>query len=129
MFVFNHPIYSSVLILHHLILHFFTNKSRPLEIFKIGFEYLVGFENKILFDTVTNEDGRINEEFILTSDDCLCNFEMIVKIGDYFSNYSEKNSNKIVSEIVIRINMKSNDKKYHIPLIISPNSYSTWWSK
>ena len=86
-------------------------------------------ENKILFDTVTNEDGRINEEFILTSDDCLCNFEMIVKIGDYFSNYSEKNSNKIVSEIVIRINMKSNDKKYHIPLIISPNSYSTWWSK
>ena len=86
-------------------------------------------ENKILFDTVTNEDGRINEEFILTSDDCLCNFEMIVKIGDYFSNYLEKNSNKIVSEIVIRINMESNDKKYHIPLIISPNSYSTWWSK
>ena len=86
-------------------------------------------ENKILFDTVTNENGRINEEFNLTSVDCLCHFEMIVKIGDYFLNYTEKDSNKIVSEIVIRINMKSNDKKYHIPIIISQNSYSIWWSK
>jgi len=28
-------------------LHFFTNKSLPEEIFTIGFEYLVGFENNI----------------------------------------------------------------------------------
>ena len=86
-------------------------------------------EKKILFDTITDQNGRVNEEFNLTQDDYLCHFEMIVKIGDYFSNFTGKDSNKIVSEIVIRINMKSNDKKYHIPLIISPNSYSTWWSK
>jgi len=48
LFVFSHPIYFSVLTLHHLALHFFTNKSRPLEIFRIGFEYLVGFENNVL---------------------------------------------------------------------------------
>jgi len=47
LFAFNHPIYFSVLILHHLALHFFTNRSRPLEIFKIGFEYFVGFVNNI----------------------------------------------------------------------------------
>ena len=86
-------------------------------------------EKKFLFDTITDENGRIYKEFNLTKDDCLCNFEMIVKIGDYFSNYDLKNSNRIVSEIVIRINMESNEKKYHIPIIISPNSYSIWWSK
>jgi len=47
LFAINHPIYFSVLILHHLTLHFFTNRSRPLETFKIGFEYFVGFVNKI----------------------------------------------------------------------------------
>ena len=28
-------------------MHFFTNKSLPFEIFIIGFEYLVGFENNL----------------------------------------------------------------------------------
>tara|TARA_Y100000590_G_C15178805_1_gene810428 strand:+ start:89 stop:442 length:354 start_codon:yes stop_codon:yes gene_type:complete len=86
-------------------------------------------EKKILFDMVTDENGRINKEFDLTQDDFLCNFEMIIKLGDYFSNYFKTDSNKIVSDIVIRINMKNNKTKYHIPIIISPNSYSIWWSK
>ena len=34
-------------LVHHLTLHFFTNRSRPLEIFKIGFEYFVGFVNNV----------------------------------------------------------------------------------
>jgi 5-hydroxyisourate hydrolase len=48
---------------------------------------------------------------------------MVCKTSDYFS---EK---KIVSEIVIKFKMEDPKKKYHLPIILSPNGYSIWWSQ
>ena len=48
---------------------------------------------------------------------------MICKTAEYFS---EK---KLVSEITIKFKMEDPKKKYHLPIIISPNGYSIWWSK
>ena len=48
---------------------------------------------------------------------------MVCKTGDYFL---EKN---IVTEITIKFKMEDPKKKYHLPIIISPNGYSIWWSK
>ena len=78
---------------------------------------------KKYFDGKTDEKGRISVEFDLTKEDCLCDYEMVCKTGDYFS---EK---KIVSEIIVKFKMVDPKKKYHLPIIISPNGYSIWWSK
>ena len=80
-------------------------------------------EKKIFFETETDEGGRILKDFELSNDDCTCDYEMICKIADYFS---EK---KIISEIIIKFKMEDPKKKYHIPIIISPNGYSIWWSE
>tara|TARA_B100000686_G_C16638949_1_gene888928 strand:+ start:377 stop:712 length:336 start_codon:yes stop_codon:yes gene_type:complete len=78
---------------------------------------------KKYFESETDEGGRILKEFDLTKDDCLCDYEMVCKTGDYFS---EK---RIVSEIIVKFKMQDPKKKYHLPIIISPNGYSIWWSK
>ena len=78
---------------------------------------------KIFLETETNEEGRILKDFDLSSEDCSCDYEMICKTADYFS---EK---KIVSEIIIKFRMENPKKKYHLPIIISPNGYSIWWPK
>ena len=49
---------------------------------------------------------------------------MIINSGKYFRNTSE-----IINSISVKFKMKDSEKKYHIPLIISPNGYSIWWSK
>ena len=86
-------------------------------------------DKNLFFETATDEGGRILKELELTEEDCLCTFEMIIKTGEYFKNESIKIFNKrIVSEIVVRFNMEDPNKKYHIPIIVSPNSYSIWWS-
>ena len=55
---------------------------------------------------------------------------MVVYLGDYFNtNGKEFAKDRIVSEIVVRFNMEDSTKKYHIPIIISPNGYSIWWSE
>ena len=77
----------------------------------------------IFFETETDDEGRILKDFELSNDDCNCDYEMIYKTADYFS---EK---KIVSEITIKFRMENPKKKYHLPIIISPNGYSIWWSK
>ena len=77
----------------------------------------------IFFETETDDGGRILKDFDLSNDDCNCDYEMIYKTADYFS---EK---KIVSEITIKFRMENPKKKYHLPIIISPNGYSIWWSQ
>ena len=82
------------------------------------------------FESSTDEGGRIVREIDLSKDDCSCTFEMIVHSGDYFNTDSKEFvKDRIVSEIVVRFNMESPTKKYHIPIIISPNGYSIWWSE
>ena len=78
---------------------------------------------KIFFETKTDDGGRILKDFELSDDDCACDYEMICKTAEYFS---EK---KLVSEITIKFKMEDPKKKYHLPIIISPNGYSIWWSK
>ena len=77
----------------------------------------------IFFETETDDGGRILKDFELSNDDCNCDYEMIYKTADYFS---EK---KIVTEITIKFRMENPKKKYHLPIIISPNGYSIWWSQ
>ena len=80
-------------------------------------------EKKIFFETETDEGGRILKDFELSNNDCVCEYEMVCKTADYFS---EK---KIVSEIIVKFKMEDPKKKYHLPIIISPNGYSIWWSQ
>ncbi len=79
-------------------------------------------EKKIFYETKTDSGGRLLKEFKLDDEDCKSEYEMVCKTGDYFS---EK---KIISEVVVKFKMTDPNKKYHIPIIISPNGYSIWWS-
>ena len=80
--------------------------------------------NKSLFlKEFTDENGRLIKEFNLSKEDCESDYEMLINIGDYFK------SNNIINFISIKFKMKDTEKKYHVPLIISPNGYSVWWSK
>jgi len=80
-------------------------------------------EKVIFFESETDNRGRILKDFDLSTNDCNCDYEMVCKTADYFS---EK---KIVSEIIIKFRMEDPKKKYHLPIIISPNGYSIWWSQ
>ena len=62
---------------------------------------------KKFFETETTKDGRILKDFDLSKEDCECDYEMICKTADYFS---EK---KIVSEISVKFRMEDPNKKYH----------------
>ena len=80
-------------------------------------------DKKKYFESETDDGGRILKEFNLTEEDCLCDYEMLCKTGNYFSE------ERIVSETIVKFKMSDPNKKYHLPIIIAPNGYSIWWSK
>ena len=87
--------------------------------------YKLNNDNKVVFlEDKTDSSGRMLKEFELTKEDCESDYEMINNSGKYFRNTSE-----IINSISVKFKMKDPHKKYHIPLIISTNGYSIWWSK
>ena len=79
-----------------------------------------------IFESESDNAGRFTHEFdaIIGGD-----YEMVVASGAYFNKQNTpKNDAQILSEIVIRFSVPDPFAQYHIPLIMSPNSYSCWWS-
>ena len=100
-----------------------TNGSHAGNIEVIIYQVKENGERKVFCETKSDDGGRILKEFELSVEDCKSEYEMVCKTGNYFA---EK---KIISEINIKFRMDEPNKKYHIPIIISKNSYTVWWSK
>ena len=79
-----------------------------------------------VFQGVSDEGGRFKCEVSAASDAI---YEMVINSGKYFDlREIPHNGMKIMSEIVIRFSMPDISANYHIPVIMSPNSYSCWLS-
>lgn len=87
-----------------------------------------GERNSIL-TAQTDSSGRFSQDLALSEEDCTCTFELVLQSGAYFeAQPAHRDALQIVKEIVIRFEMPDPDGRYHIPLMLAPNSYSVWWS-
>ena len=86
--------------------------------------------NENIFETLIDVGGRLNEFVPDEKVNENAVYELVFKSGEYWDKViNDKNYQNIIQEIVIRFKMPDKKKKYHFPIILSPNSYSTWWSK
>ena len=78
---------------------------------------------KIIFSNKTDTDGRLVENF----DFSLLNeefFEIEFKLSDIHI----KKKGIYCSDIIFRVSFSSENEKFHIPIIVSQNGASSWWS-
>ena len=82
-----------------------------------------------LFRTQSDAGGRLAKDVKLRPEHANDEYEMVFQTGDYFAGHSVPNlGNRIIEEVVVRFRMPDPDGRYHIPLMLAPNSYSVWWS-
>ena len=80
-----------------------------------------------IFETAMDDGGRLNETIEAPSE--AQSYELIFQTGDYFAARSQQtDTHQILREVVIRFEMSDQQNLYHFPLMLAPNSYSTWWS-
>ena len=87
-------------------------------------------KNSEIFSTRMDNSGRLEENVDLSLTDEIDKFELIFDTGVYWNSFGLSSSdNQIISEVVLRFSMPNKNARYHMPLILSPNSYSTWSSQ
>jgi len=88
--------------------------------------YSLAQQRTLLATSRTNSDGRTDTP--LLDGDALetATYELEFDIGDYFANAGvEVSDPPFLDTVVIRVSLRSGER-YHVPLLASPWSYSTY---
>ncbi len=84
-------------------------------------------EKKHLKTLITNGDGRTDEPLLQNETFLPGVYELVFAIGDYFAQSSENLPDPpFLDAIPLRFGIADPQSHYHVPLLASPWSYSTY---
>ena len=76
---------------------------------------------------VTNSDGRLNGPALKGADFTVGIYEWVFSVGDYFaSNAVPIAGTHFLGDVPLRFGIDDPEAHYHVPLLCSPWSYSTY---
>ena len=91
------------------------------------FQLVSDTERQLLFDVAADNEGRISEAVVIDDTNIGCEFELVFHGAEYFKAQG-LDSGSMVKTVVIRFAMIDDQQRYHLPVMLAPHSYSTWWS-
>ena len=103
-----------------------TAKGCPAKGVRIDVYRLHGDERKLIKTAISNEDGRTDEPIIAKGRMEVGTYEVVFAIGDYFSGAMNSEAVPFIDIVPIRFGISDADQHYHVPLLASPYSYSTY---
>jgi len=91
------------------------------------YELAGGSDRKLIADVVTNADGRTDKPLIIGDQARAGQFELIFHAADYFRRRRAELADPPFLDIIpIRFGVADPQAHYHVPLLVSPWSYSTY---
>ena len=75
---------------------------------------------------ILNNDGRTDKPLVEKDKFKSGKYELIFYIGDYFNKIIESKSPPFLDDVIVRFGISNNQESYHVPLLVSPWSYSTY---
>ncbi len=80
-----------------------------------------------LLRTLTNHDGRCDQPLLQGEAFETGSYELVFAAGDYFRSLGAALPEPLfVDEVVLRFGIADPSQHYHVPLLVSPWSYSTY---
>ena len=100
---------------------------KPGSSIKVDLYYYVSKneKNKII-STILNSDGRTDQALIEGKDFKEGQYELVFYVGDYFKKITNLSKIPFLDDIVIKFVISNSKENYHVPLLVSPWSYSTY---
>ncbi len=94
-----------------------------VELYELG----GGSGRTLVADVATNADGRTDQPLISAAGARAGRFELIFHVGDYFRRRGVQLADPPFLDVVpIRFGVADAQAHYHVPLLVSPWSYSTY---
>jgi 5-hydroxyisourate hydrolase len=72
----------------------------------------------------TNSDGRCDSALLENENLSKGAYELVFNVADYFA--TKNIESKFLQDVVIRFYIDDETQNYHVPLLITPYSYSTY---
>ena len=102
-----------------------TFSGKPAKGIKVEVYSISGKREKLNY-TILNDNGRSDKPLIEGSAFKEGQYEIIFFVGDYFKNITTLSKIPFLNEVVIRFGVSNSKEHYHVPLLVSPWSYSTY---
>ena len=88
--------------------------------------YALDGERRLVTTAVTNDDGRTDQPLLDETSFASGRYELEFSVAEYFKgNGVELAEPPFLDDVIIRIAL-ADDGHYHVPLLVSPWSYSTY---
>jgi len=89
--------------------------------------YRLQADSELIAEATTNADGRLDAPILGGDGFVPGTYELVFRAGDYFRAAGIELPNPpFVDEVVLRFGIADADAHYHVPLLVSPWSYSTY---
>ena len=97
-----------------------------VELYRVESSQL-GEHKTLLREDQTNADGRLDAPLLQGDAFAVGRYELVFHAADYFAaRGSELADPPFVDDVILRFGIADSDAHYHVPLLVSPWSYSTY---
>jgi 5-hydroxyisourate hydrolase len=80
-----------------------------------------------VFSAITNSDGRCNAPLLEAEALIPGQYELVFGAGDYFRRAGvELPTVPFIDDVIVRFGISDRSQNYHVPLLMTPWSYSTY---
>ena len=93
---------------------------------KVDLYYIADNKREKLKSIVLNNDGRSDKALLEGESFKKGKYEMVFFVGEYFKNITKSGELPFLDDVVIRFGISNSKEHYHVPLLVSPWSYSTY---
>ena len=102
-----------------------TFSGKPAKGIKVDI-YFVSDKREKLNSIILNNDGRADEPLIEETSFKEGQYELVFFVGDYFKKITALPTTPFLNEIVVKFGVSNPKEHYHVPLLVTPWSYSTY---
>jgi 5-hydroxyisourate hydrolase len=100
-----------------------TAKGKPAHNLRIE----VMFNGNLVRSATTNSDGRVDAPLLQDTDLKVGQYEILFYAGEYLTaNFDDLQKPLFLDVIPVRFGISNVTQHYHVPLLLSPFSYSTY---
>ena len=102
-----------------------TYTGRPAGGVKVEVYYILGKRYK-LNSILLNNNGRVDKPLVEGNNFKEGQYELVFFVGDYFKKITSLPKTPFLDEVVIKFGISNPNEHCHVPLLVSPWSYSTY---
>jgi len=99
---------------------------KPGKGIKVDLYYVENNKKEKLNSVILNNDGKSDKALIEGDNFKEGKYELVFFVGDYFKKITETSKIPFLDDVIIKFGISNATQNYHVPLLVSPWSYSTY---